>query len=912
MTVLDETLQDEVRWLGRMLGEVVRDHEGTPVLELVEEVRRLSLSRREDETEAGGLLRSLIAGLSFDEMEPLIQALSVSFDIANLAEDRHRVRVIRDRERSGSSSETESIRHAVARLHSDGKRPDEVQAILDRTMIEFVFTAHPTEAKRRSVREKVRDLRGHLYDLDDEDLLPSEKRELSSRVRTDLVGLWQTDFVRFRRPTVLEELDRSLFFAGNLWDVVPDLFRDVRGALSEFFPGEDFALPTLLRFGSWIGGDRDGNPNVTAEITAEAMRILRREALERHLYQARIAGRNLSTSSRKAGVSEELAGAISKALQRWPESEAHGRHLSDDEPYRRWLRIVRWRLERTGEVEWEHPHPEGAYRTPEELSADLRLMERSLADHHGELLAATYLSDWICQTEVFGFSLMRLDVRQESGWYHKVMGELLKEAGITSEYARLAEEDRAEVLASSIPFRGSFALESLSPESREALTLFRLLAKAGKRSGWGGLGANIISMTHEASDVLAVLWLGSWAAAQEGLPDDRLPIPIAPLFETIDDLHAAPETLDRILGSPVYRDHVRATGDRQIVMVGYSDSTKDGGYFAACWNLYEAQLRLQEPAERHGVPLVFFHGRGGALGRGGGPAARHIRSLPPGTFQAGLRITEQGEVLAERYDDPRIARRHLQQILSAVMSWSGQGRETGTEDIAVPQELFTRLSARSRQVYRRLVEHPGFIRYFEEATPVSEIEQLPIGSRPARRSAERSLGTLRAIPWVFSWTQSRHMIPAWYGLGTALEEAENDAVPSLAAIYRENAFFRATIDNALLALAKADMGIARMHASLVQDESVRNEIWEMVFNEYNRTVDAVLRLTGQSELLDGIPWLKRSIDVRNPDVDPLNLLQVELFRRLRALSPESEEEDRARALIRLTIQGISGGLRTTG
>jgi phosphoenolpyruvate carboxylase len=409
-----------------------------------------------------------------------------------------------------------------------------------------------------------------------------------------------------------------------------------------------------------------------------------------------------------------------------------------------------------------------------------------------------------------------------------------------------------------------------------------------------------------------VLWLASWAAAQENLPDAFLPIPIAPLFETIKDLKGAPGILDRILSCSAYREHLRALGDRQIVMIGYSDSTKDGGYLAACWGLYEAQLLLQRPAEVHRVQLVFFHGRGAALGRGGGPAARHIRSLPPGTIQAGMRITEQGEVLAERYDDPNIARRHLQQMLSAVITWSAQDRSVWETGLRLTNEILGSLSQRSEEVYRDLVERPGFIRYFEDATPITQIEKLPIGSRPARRGANRSLTSLRAIPWVFSWTQSRHMIPAWYGLGTALSEAIAENGSDLRAIYKENGFFHATIDNAILALAKADMGIARLHSELVEDAETRRTVWGLISKEYSRTVEAVLFLTGQEELLDDVPWLKRSIEVRNPYVDPLNIVQVELFRRLRAAPEGSPESRRAAELIRLTIQGIAAGLRTTG
>jgi len=946
LTVPDQTrLRTEIRWLGELLGAVIRERAGDAAFDLVEEVRALARARRDGDSDAGDRLQALCEGLEGGQIEPLVSALSLFFDLANLAEDRQRVRVVRERTRSASEDRRDrgdegTLRSAFAALHEGGLDAEGMQALLDASRVEFVFTAHPTEAKRRSVREKVRDLRGHLYGLDDPDLLPRERARLEALVQADLTGLWWTDFVRFRRPSVLEELDRSLFFAGNLWSTVPLLFRELEEALSEVHPGHAFRIPPLVRFGTWIGGDRDGNPNVTAAVTRDALRRLRAEALTRHIEQARIARRNLSMSLRKAGASRDLLRAIGAAVEEWSGLKSRIAHLSDDEPYRRWLGIVEARLQAALE---DPPSQEGGevagYPDPEALAQDLDRMRTSLEESGGDRLVDAHLADWIRQVEVFGFSLMRLDVRQESGWYHGVLEELLAHLGIHSDYGGLDEEGRRRVLTESMPFRDPIPRESeLSEPAREALTLFRLLAEECGSSGPAAFGAHVVSMTHHPSDLLAVLWLARWAASEAGLPEARLPIPIAPLFETIDDLARAPATLEALFSLPAYREELEMVGGRQIVMVGYSDSTKDGGYLAAAWNLFDAQARMQAAAEAHGVPLTFFHGRGGALGRGGGPAARHVRSLPAATLGTGLRITEQGEVLAERYDDRRIASRHLQQMLSAVLERGGRAliptggtvppgepvpgsaRTAGgrTPDRPLPREFMERLARRSRTAYRELVDHPGFIRYFEEATPIQGIEDLPIGSRPARRTAERSLETLRAIPWVFAWNQSRHMLPAWYGLGSALDQEvreaadEADAWTELGALYRGNGFFRATIDNAELALAKADLGIARIHSRLVEDPDVRAEIWERIEAEFERTCRTVLALTGEEELLSGTPWLRRSIQVRNPYVDPLNFLQVELFRRLRSAGDDSKAEERARELIRLTVQGIAGGLRTTG
>ena len=945
-----DQLREEIRWLGTLLGDALKMQAGEDAFERVEEVRALSRQRRLGEAGAEETLIRRFAEMEGGELEPVVTALSIFFDLANLAEDRQRVRVVRHRERTGGHPGVESLEQAVEALRSRGMGARETQALLDDTGIDFVFTAHPTEAKRRSVREKVRDLRWHLYDLDDPDLLPRERRRMERRVKADLAGLWQTEFIRFRRPTVLEELDRSLFFAGNLWTVVPELFRELEEALAQVFPDHDFRLPALVRFGTWIGGDRDGNPYVTAEVTRKALERLRREALDRHQEQARITRRNLSMSSHRVGVSDELLKALEAAMAERTELAEEVTHLSESEPYRRWLRVIQWRLARTAEAGLLTPLPDGAYADPEALVADLELMSRSLEAHRGELLADAHLEDWIRQVRVFGFSLMRLDIRQESTWYHRVVGEFLARLGIHQDYAGLDEEGRQQLLVGSLPSEAGPGAEldpeMLSEDGREAVALFRLLASVCRVTGPGALGAHIISMTHHPSDVLAVHWLSTWAAVQEGLDGDRLPLPIAPLFETIDDLDRAAGTLDALLSHRAYREHVRALGDRQVVMVGYSDSTKDGGYLAATWNLHQAQYRMQEPAGRHGVDLVFFHGRGGALGRGGGPAARHVRSLPPRSLRAGIRITEQGEVLAERYDDLRVARRHLQQMLSVVLDQAGQER---TADLAmaktdlamakeegggeVPQahahapqpgkgphlgdgprgDLLRALGDRSRTTYRELVDLPGFVRYFEEATPLSQIEELPLGSRPARRKGERSLETLRAIPWVFSWTQSRHLLPAWYGMGTALVWALEEGFGEvLEELYRSNDFFRATLDNAEVALAKTDLGIASIHAGLVEDPAIREAVWSRIAEEHARASRGLRTITGSEELLDGVPWLQRSIRVRNRYVDPLNLIQVELFRRLRRTPEDAPERERLGELIRLTIQGIAGGLRTTG
>ncbi len=539
-------------------------------------------------------------------------------------------------------------------------------------------------------------------------------------------------------------------------------------------------------------------------------------------------------------------------------------------------------------------------------------MRNSLHEAPGGDAVASLLDDWICQTRVFGFHLARLDVRQESTWYRGVLEEILRVKGLCPDYADLDEARRCEVLLETIGLDDALDRNDWSEQTAETLSLFRLLADSVRLNGPESLGGHVISMTHQPSDVLAVLWFTTWAAKRAELPDNRLPMPIIPLFETVDDLKRAPDVLERMLNDTAYRAHVDHDQARQTVMIGYSDSTKDGGYLAACWNIQLAQVALHEVADRHGVRLTFFHGRGGSLGRGGGPAARSILSLPPRTVDGAIRMTEQGEVLTQRYDDPQVAARHLEQVTWAMLLLTTSDGGTAQPDWIDAMQW---LADRAHGTYRTLVDHPGFLEYFEFASPIEEIEQLPIGSRPSRRGGKRrGLGDLRAIPWVFSWTQNRHLLPAWYGLGSALRAFRDERDPEmdlLRTMYRDWRFFNATISNAVLALAKADMGIAELYAQLVPEPDARDSVWSLIRDEHACSTKCVQQLLQVDHLLDETPWLRRSIEVRNPYVDPLNLIQIELFRRKRAAGEDAATEE-LRPLLRQSIQGIAAGLRTTG
>ncbi len=907
--VSDEPLRRDIHLLGDLLGEVIREQAGIEGFELEEQVRRLARARRAGDREAERSLQALLEGLTLPELNVIARAFTIFFDLANLAEDRHRVRVLRAREQAAyPQPRPESIAEAFQQLRAAGIPSQTVRALLEALSIEPVFTAHPTEAKRRTVRGILGRIRAILADLDAPDRLPREREALLRRLRAELTALWQTDLTRVRRPSVMDEVENGLsFFVRTLWSLTPRLYRDVQEALRATYPELEDALPIFLRFGSWIGGDRDGNPRVTVEVTAQTLQRHRQVALSLHLQQARDLFIALGISTRQAPIAPSLAHALAEAEARWPALRERLDRLSPYEAYRRWITVIAWRLEQT--MRWDPmagPPPEGAYRSARELAEDLERMRESLREGRGERIAEGLLWDWWIQTRVFGFHLARLDVRQEARRHAEAIAELLRGAGVAN-YTELSEEEQIAWLVETFPRAAELIQRAApSPETAETLAVFRLIHQAAQAYGPEALGLYIISMARSPADVLAVLWLMSGAGGLSAPPDF---FQVAPLFETISTLREAPRILEQLLSLPLYRAHLSRQGNHQVVMVGYSDSIKDGGYLAAVWALYRAQAEMARVARAHGVTLTFFHGRGGALGRGGGPAARSILGLPPDAVGGRLRMTEQGEVLAERYDDPHIAYRHLEQVLWATVRVSAI---PSPEPEAAWVEAMERMSEAAYRAYRELLESPGFLAYFEHATPIDGIEELPIASRPARRRPERRLEDLRAIPWVFSWTQSRYLLPGWFGLGSGVEafvQAEGASGWSLLEeMARRWPFFRVVLADAALALAKTDLGIARAYAELVPEASVREVLWSRIEQEYHRTRRALLRITGLPDLLEDIPWLKRSIQVRNPYVDPLNFIQILLLRRWR----EQPEAEGLREALWLTIQGVAAGLRTTG
>ena len=917
--VNDDLLRRDVHLLGDMLGRVIVALAGPESLALVEEIHALARDRRAGERDAERALAARIESLDTAQAQTVARAFSIYFDLVNIAEDRQRVRVLRARERENHPRPIgESLPAAVAEFKALGLGPAAVQDALDRLAIELVFTAHPSEAKRRSIRAKLRRMRRSLRELDRDDLLPAERREHESDLQSELGILWQTEFLRPTRPTVLDEVDRGLSIMPRLWEAVPRVHASLRRGLAECYPGETFRLPAFLTFGSWMGGDRDGNPFVTAEVTQRTLLRLRGAAIDRHLdWCARL--HDLLTISAHAGTgSRPLDERLDRAAAAEPALVAALEPLASHEVYRRWIRLIRFRLEHARADSLEDPVDPHGYRSGAELERDVALLVECLGRDHAlgaeSPAACSPAVQWLDLVRTFGLHMTSLDVRQGAPAYTEIMGEILAATGLVADaaaYAALDEPAQRRLLVGSLEAAGEIAEAGLSPLSVDTLRLFDVLHRAVVRFGPKCVGGSIVSLTRTPADVLAVLWLWRRArgrAAARGEEVAAGDIAIVPLFEKIDDLARAHETLAAILDEPSWREHLAGRGRRQVVMVGYSDSTKDGGYLAACNGLQSAQEGLHAVAAARGVSLTFFHGRGGSLGRGGGPAARGILSLPPETLDGSLRLTEQGEVLAERYDDTEVACRHLEQVSWATLVASSV-RRSGPERAWT--DLAARMAERSWMAYRELVDQPGFIEYFSTTTPIDDIENLPIASRPSRRRGERTLDDLRAIPWVFAWTQSRCMIPAWYGLGTALVEVKYDdrhAWQLICDMYRQWPFFQATIDNATLALAKADMFIAQRYSELVDDAAIRRPIWQRIAAERDRTRQAILDIVGGGELLATTPWFQRSIEARNPSIDPLNLIQIEFMRRRR----DTPDDEALRELLRLCVQGIAAGMRTTG
>jgi phosphoenolpyruvate carboxylase len=900
------TLHDDIGLLGGLLGEVIQAQEPIGAYALEERARALGKALRSGEEAAREQLTALVAGLSIEEATVLVRAFTSYFRLVNLAEDNERMRRVRAHESEALPAPRRgSLREAIDIVAARGTSAENLRELLAQAEIRLVLTAHPTEARRRTTVAKLARVFAAIRDLDERELDGDDLARTRAGLAGTIQELWSSDEIRAVSPTPLDEVRAGLvYFDSTLFEVVPRLYRELEDAVESAYPGAGIVVPPALSFGSWIGGDRDGNPNVTAAVTRQTLGLMRRVALaflERRV--ARLAER-VSVSSHVTGRASLLEPALESGAERFPALADELRRRNPEEPYRRFFTLVGERVRATAGAQTE------GYANSAELLADLRLAERALRAQQADWIADADLHDVIRETEVFGFHLARLDIREHADRHRAAIGELFARRGGEGAYQGLEEAARQSLLARAIADPAPLLPAdpaALSATTREVVDTFTMLRDALSSGYRDALGSYVISGAAAPSDLLEVLLLmkESGIAAVGG---GRAALPIAPLFEFGESLRDAAATMATLLDQPAYRAALRSWGDRQEVMVGYSDSNKDVGYLASTWAVRRAQTALAELLQAHGVRFIFFHGRGGALGRGGGPTNVAILAQPPGTVEGRIKLTEQGEVIAAKYSTPEIAHRELELVAGATLVSRSPPQPTAGR-LRVFEELVERMATRSREVYRDLVYRPGFERFFEQATPIEEIARLRLGSRPARRGGSRRIEELRAIPWVFSWTQARIILPGWYGLGSALANARDEVgLPVLQEMERDWPFFAALLSNAEMALAKADLTIGERYAELVEDETLREVVWAAIREEYVRTRELVLAVTAQERLLDRTPVLQRSIERRNPYVDPLSLIQVELLRRLRR---DGGSEGLARAML-LTINGIAGGLRNTG
>jgi phosphoenolpyruvate carboxylase len=906
-------LSSTIHLLGDLLGKVLSEQESGQLFAVEEKIRLSAKALRTGDETAWRTLGSDVANLSVDQAWAVASAFALYFDLVNLAEDYDRVRILRSEEKvAAEASLPDTIFEAIATLKSNGVSLQRMADLLSDLFIELVLTAHPTEAKRRTILSKIQRIASLLVRLREVEEYPQEYEDVIAELHAEITAFWLTDRIRTVQPEVTDEVRTGLYFIEEyFWEVIPRVYASLDKALKQFYP-EITIQHAWLQLASWIGGDRDGNPFVTAAVTAETLRLHRGLAVERHRRTLQELSRRISLSGRKVPPPPDLLAWL-ESRRPLPPHVAYLEKRYEREPYRLVLSLLADDLAQASKDDMtrhllvDTPHSHRVHQ--DEFVSLLKIIAQAIPP----ILVQDRLQNLLYQFETFGLHCARLDTREESTVLRSALGELLRGLGIELNFGLHPQPGQKELLIGLL--REAAPELALNPgvtrRTTETLALFRLIARTRKVYGPELLGPLIVSMTRDVTDILTVLVLARWMGIDQCLQ-------IVPLFETIADLEAAPKILADLFSISEYRDHLRSCCDEQMVMIGYSDSNKDGGYLAANWALYEAQEGLAQVCRDHQIRLTLFHGRGGTVARGGGPANRAIRSQPPGTINGRFRLTEQGEIISSRYANPFLAQRHLEQVVSAVLLASAPENQ----DSALPfewRENLKQMAGVSKKVYRTLVfDNPDFEVFWRYATPLEHIEQLRIGSRPsARKKQGDSITKIRAIPWVFSWMQSRFNLPGWYGLGSGLSayqhQSPDTANETLHQMYQGWPFFKAILDNAASSLLKADLDIALIYAGLVPDKKLADGIFQEIVKEYHLTRRMILQISGHQELVDSDPLIQRSIKLRQPYVDPLNFIQIELLRRLRSCSDaESEEALALREAIVVTINGIASALRNTG
>ncbi len=889
----DKALRDDVRVLGALVGEMLSEQQGPEFLQLVEIVRRAAIQRRESAVNRSAELDELLAGMDLKIAGRLIRAFTTYFQVVNLAEKVHRIRRRRDYLRRGIKAQPGGF---LAVMQELGERPfEEVMQELNRLTIEPVMTAHPTESTRRTLLEKEQQILRRLVDRLDSSRTPEEEVTALERIRAAVTSNWQTEMYPEQKLSVRNEMEHVLFYLTDvLYRIVPPFYESLRQALeSSWEEARERPLPALLHFGSWVGGDMDGNPNVNAATIRRSLEYHRREIIKKYLPEMRSLSRFLSQSLSEVDVSQVVLDQLQAYIDLMPDEAEKIDDRVRNMPYRCLLKLMMARIQRVLD---DSP---GAYGNSHEFRADLSLIRQSMEMNKGKHAGIFLLNRLQIRERTFGFHLATLDIRQDSLVHRQVIARILKD----DDWLELDAEIRADRLT-------ELLLAEQSPELpdddsvTQTIDVFRSIAWGHQHFGRRALGPYIISMTQGADDVLSVLFLARMAGLTDA--DGAIPLDVAPLLETVDDLKHGEVILERLFTDSAYKAHLATRNQRQIIMVGYSDSNKDGGLISARWALATAQTQLAEVARQHGVDPGFFHGRGGTVSRGGGNVVGGILGAPPGTVNGFLRVTEQGETINQKYGNRTLAERNLELATAATL-------KSSLTEPSIPedgwQEVMDNMAETSKKAYRHLVyEHPQFIDYFRHATPIDVIERMGIGSRPASRRSGLGVENLRAIPWVFSWAQCRIGLPAAYGMGTALSVAkEKYGLDTLKAMSCSWLFFGSMLSDVEMALAKSDIDIGRHYSDLAPEPS--RLVFKLIDTELRLARSMILSIKEQDELLDGEPTLQRSIRLRNPYVDPMSLLQVDLLKRWR--EGERRDENLLEALL-VTVNGIARGIQNTG
>ncbi|WP_100405836.1 phosphoenolpyruvate carboxylase [Bacillus solitudinis] len=907
-------LRNDVKKLGNILGEILVHQGGISLFNKVEEIRETTKNLRKNyDDEAYKSLKGEISNLKPPLRQQVIRAFSIYFHLVNIAEQNHRVRRRRQYQlQENGVVQPVSIESAVATIKEHKFSDEGIQQVLNDLSIELIITAHPTEATKRTVLEIQKRISIILQGYDNPLLTKKERKRLDESLFNEVTSLWQTDELRHRKPTVLDEVKNGLYyFNETLFEVLPDIHQELEDQLENYYPDNKWSVPNFLHFGSWIGGDRDGNPNVTPEVTWETLNLQRQLVIKKYDKAIVELMKRFGQSTTRVEINEQLIQSVEQDEQAYMETSEVW--PVDAEIYRRKFAIMLKRLRHVGKSEV-------GYKKSEELLNDLVLVKDSAENHQPSHHKLKTIRKLIRQIQLFGFHLATLDIRNHSGEHEAAITEILKVVNITDNYAGLSEDEKVSVLKDVLKNPRPLMLleDDYTKETLEIFKVFKMIKKAHSEFGSRSIEVYLVSMTQSPSDLLEVLVLakeaGIYRLHADGTVESNLHV--APLLETVDDLVAGPKIMKTLFEMDVYRNHINERGNHQEIMLGYSDGSKDGGTLTANWKLFKAQQEIHEMAKEFNIALKFFHGRGGSLGRGGGPLNRSILSQPAETLGDGVKITEQGEVLSSRYLLGDIAYRNLEQAASALLEASAKASlntEKGHFREPEWEDAMEEISTYSLKKYQSLVfEDKDFLTYFKQATPLGELGALNIGSRPMSRKGSQRFEDLRAIPWVFAWTQSRQMIPAWFAAGTGLETfatASEDNLKLLQDMYKKWPFFQSTINNLQMALLKADLTTAKEYIKLVEDKTIADRIFDNISSEYKQTKDILLLITGNQELLDHTPNIQESVYRRNPYVDPLNFLQVDLIQKMRQSEEQSEE---LLTEVLLTISGVAAGLVNTG